>query len=250
MNRQRNAQSRFIGFVLLMAVAMSASAFAAANTVPEDDPAEAPALVVAGDFNRDGIGDLVEVVDLEGSGSRYLAMMLGQRDGTFKEMVAQTLLQGDPRSIVTGDFNGDGLPDVIVGDSDGRLTEFLGDGTGKLVSAGEIARLGSVISIAVGDFNRDGKLDFAVSDLRGGTIAIYLGSGNGSFRPTWSFPLPMVGTVFHLAAADFNGDGVPDLAVTNEDQDTFEVMLGNGNGTFTYAPQLSKVNDPNAHCPA
>jgi hypothetical protein len=58
----------------------------------------------------------------------------------------------------------------------------------------------------------------------------------------------MPGKVFHLAAADFNGDGLLDLAVTYEDEESFEVMIGNGNGTFTYAPALSHTRDPNSHC--
>jgi hypothetical protein len=150
---------------------------------------------------------------------------------------------------VVGDFNGDGNPDLIVGDGDGALMELIGDGKGNLVSAGEIAHLGSVVSIAKSDFNHDGIPDLAVSDFRANSVTILLGAGNGSFRPSWSFPLPMRGTIFHLAAADFNGDGIPDLAITNDDEDTFEVMLGNGNGTFTYAPALSNVKDPNSYCP-
>ena len=108
--------------------------------------------------------------------------------------------------------------------------------------------LGSVVSIAVGDFDRDGMLDLAVSDARANTVTVLLGSGNGSFRPIWTFQLPMPGKVFHLAAADFNGDGLLDLAVTYEDDESFEVMIGNGNGTFTYAPALSHTRDPNSHC--
>jgi hypothetical protein len=58
----------------------------------------------------------------------------------------------------------------------------------------------------------------------------------------------MQGAIYHLAVADFNGDGIPDLVVTNRDQDSFEVLLGNGNGTFTSEPSLSHLIDPNAHC--
>ena len=156
----------------------------------------------------------------------------------------------DPRAIVLGDFNGDGNPDLIVGDGDGSLIEFLGDGTGQLVPFGEIAHFGSVVSIAMGDFNHDGRLDLAVSDPRAGSVTVLLGAGNGSFQQAWSFSLPMRGIDFHVAAADFNQDGMLDLAVTNDDDASYEVMLGNGNGTFTYAPALSNVMDPNAHCPA
>jgi VCBS repeat protein len=62
--------------------------------------------------------------------------------------------------------------------------------------------------------------------------------------------LPRRGTEFHVATADFNGDGIADLVITNEDDNNYEVMLGNGNGTFTYAPELSHLKDPYSYCPS
>jgi hypothetical protein len=242
-----SAQSQTAGSGALLPVNPAAGAV----SVPSgDDSDDAPALIVTADFNRDGIADIAEVTVPDGdpSGSRYLTLLLGQKDGTFKQADSRPALGRDPQSIVVGDLNGDGIPDVTVGDADGSLLELLGDGAGNLVLTREIAHLSSIASIAVGDFNHDGILDLAVSDPHANTVTVFLGAGHGSFRSSWTFSLPMPGTVFHLVAADFNGDGLPDLAVTNEDQDTFEVMIGNGNGTFTYEPALSHVLDPNAHC--
>jgi len=216
----------------------------------DNDSDEAPPLVVMADFNHDGIADMAKVAPPTGDPSqpRNLIVLLGQRDGSFQSTDSDPVLGRDPQAIVVGDFNGDGNPDVIVGDSDGSLMEFLGDGKGNLVSNGDITRLASVVSIAVGDFNHDGTLDLAVSDSKSNTVTILLGGGKGTFRSAWSFRLPMQGKIYRLAAADFNGDGLPDLAVTSDDDDSFEVMLGNGNGTFTSSPTLSRLKDPNAHC--
>jgi hypothetical protein len=139
---------------------------------------------------------------------------------------------------------------VIVGDGIGSLLEFLGDGKGNMVAEGNFATLGSVESIATGDFTRDGKLDLVVSDFRSNSAAIFLGAGDGSFRLAWSFELPKRGTQFHIATADFNRDEIPDLVITSEDDNDYEVMLGNGNGTFTYAPELSHIRDPYSYCPS
>jgi len=215
-----------------------------------DDPEEPSRLVVTADFNRDGIPDLAEVTAADGDAAvaRVLTVLLGQRGGGFRAAGADSALGKDPQSLVVGDFNGDGIPDLLVGDGSGAVTELLGDGTGKLVSAGEIAHLGSVSAIAVADFNHDGALDLAIADSHDSVVTVLLGSSTGSFRTVWSFPLPVRGKFFRVFTADFNGDGLLDLAVTNEDDESFEVMLNNGNGTFTYAPQLSKLVDPNAHC--
>jgi hypothetical protein len=238
----------------LMAVTLVAASLVVACRAmadgPEDD--QGSRLTVMADFNRDGIADIARVVPAENqSGVDVLTVSLGRVDGTFQEMAPDAILGHAPRAIVAGDFNRDGIADVIVGDDDGSLKLFVGDGTGKLISGGNVAYLGSVASIAVADFNHDGIPDLAISDWRSSAVTIFTGVGNGSFERGWSFPLRMPGTVPHVAVADFNGDGIPDLAVVYGDdgQYTFDVLVGNGKGAFTKAPDLGFTRDPNSHCP-
>jgi WD40 repeat protein len=230
-------------------VAVSGAAGAAAS---DDDDDDAPPLMVMADFNRDGIADIAEITVPVGnhSGAGDLTVSLGQPDGTFKKTASSAVLGHAPRSIVSGDFNRDGMQDVIVGDDDGSLKLFLGDGTGKLTAAGDAAHLDSVVSMAVADFNRDGIPDMVVSDWRKSAVTVLLGAGDGTFRIEVSFPLRMAGTTPHVSVADFNGDGIPDVAITYGDDDgyTYEVLLGNGKGFFTFAPNLSVIKDANAHC--
>jgi hypothetical protein len=218
----------------------------------EDDPDEMAAPTVMGDFNRDGISDVAAVTwagdGKAGSGLGLLTVMLGRADGSFRQVFSTELPGHAATMMVAGDFNRDGILDLVVGDRGGSLVEFLGDGTGKLISMGEIARLGAVASIAVGDFNHDGVLDLAASDPGTGRITVLLGAGKGVFQSAWSFSFEMPGIEAHLTAADFNGDGVPDLAVMNEDEGTMSVMLSNGNGTFTEAPGLGFSPVPGSHC--
>jgi hypothetical protein len=214
------------------------------------DTPDTPSALAVADFDGDGVADVVETTPAgEHSGLHSLTVLLGRSGGRFQRVVSRNLIGRNPRALVVADFNGDGKPDVIVGDGDGSLVEFLGDGKGNLARSGEIAAVGSVVSIAVGQFDRDGHLDFAVSDLQSNSVEIFLGGGDGSFRQTWAFALPQRGKEFHIAAPDFNRDGVGDLVVTSEDDENYEVMLGNGNGTFSYAPKLSYLKDPNSYCP-
>ena len=216
-----------------------------------DIPDEPGTVIATGDFNRDGIADLVEATRSGGKNlsQHFLTVRLGQSDGTFASLPTDSRIGTDPRALVVGDFNGDGNPDVIVGDGDGTLLEFVGDGTGKLIRAGSLPKMGSIASMATGSFTHDGNLDLVVSDVGSNTAVILLGSRNGAFRQAWSFQLPRRGMEFHVATADFDKDGISDLVITSEDSEDYEVMLGNGNGTFTYAPKLSHLRDPNSKCP-
>jgi hypothetical protein len=223
------------------------------NIAGSADIPEEPSVVIAtGDFNRDGIADVVKATLPDGkiSGQYFLTVQLGKGDGTFIGVSSHNPIGEDPQALVVGDFNGDDYLDVIVGDGDGSLLEFFGDGKGNLTSAGKIGTLGSVASIAISDFTHDGHLDLVVSDFRSNRASILLGAGDGSFRVTWSFELPKRGTRFQVATADFNSDGIADLVITSEDDNDYEVMLGNGNGTFTYAPEFSHVRDPYSYCPS
>lgn len=232
-----------IGLMALLAGSLLSAAHLYAQQ-PDKEQEEAP-LVVTADFNRDGIADIASV-----AANGRLTVRLGRSDGTFLEAASVPVSGGKTRALIAHDFNGDGIPDLLIGNEDGTVMLFLIDGAGHVAPGREIAHLESVTSIAVADFNKDGIADIAVSDWRASTVTVYFGSGNGSFDHTWSFLLRMRGTAPQITAADFNGDGIPDLAVVYGDDDdpTFDVMLGNGNGTFTIAPERGFSRSPNSHC--
>lgn len=245
--------------LILMAIAVPAVSVCAAaangsrptmlSAVFSTEIPDAPSVLAVGDFNGDGVADVVEATSTGGTSPHALTVLLGRPDGTFLRAGSRNLIGRDPRALVAGDFNGDGKLDVIVGDGDGSLVEFLGDGQGNLIRAGTIATVGSVASIAAGHFTHRRGRDLAVSDIGSNSVEIFLGAGDGSFRQTWSFPLPQRGKQFNIAAADFNRDGVSDLVITSEDDENYIVMIGDGNGTFTFAPKLSHLKDPNSYCP-
>ena len=209
-----------------------------------------PTYVVTADFNGDGIPDLA----LTNYVGYSLTILLGNGDGTFKVLpytAAPTnfLLNA---SIAVGDFNGDGIPDLIVGDDEiYSATVLLGKGDGTFTQ-GETIQTGDFgASVAVADFNGDGKLDLAITNdyFNGGvtnnnTVSILLGNGDGSFQaeenlPTGKQPLSVV-------VGDFNGDGKLDLAVANFLSNDVTILLGYGDGTFTNAPSVATGSGPSS----
>jgi trimeric autotransporter adhesin len=207
---------------------------------------EVPILVAAGDFNGDGIADLV-AIQAFGSG----LIMLGNGDATFESAgtfaaanVNGTVFGDFIGSIVTGDFNGDGKLDFAVVYK-GVVQIFSGNGDGTVTSGYQSQPLGSAHAFAVGDFNGDGKLDLVVAGgTTGSNVTILLGNGDGTFiagatPPTGADPSA-------AAVGDFNGDGNLDIAVGNQNGNSVNILLGNGDGTFTAGASIATTGGPNA----
>jgi uncharacterized protein (TIGR03437 family) len=209
-----------------------------------------------GDFNRDGRPDLVVATPGLG-GTWYFLAGLGQ--GKFASPVAISL-GGNyyPLSIVAGDFNGDGFPDLVATVvNQGLQIELLfgmghGNGTfGPFVLNSQIppTTLGSMLLAA--DVNGDGKLDViatgssALQTVIPGTttgassITTFLGNGKGGFTQAYNITLPefMSGVAMgkfmgtghlDLVAATMKGNFLLGVAPTGG----FEVFPGLGNGSF------------------
>lgn len=192
--------------------------------------------IAAADLNGDGKADIAMVYANCTQGAclpGYAAVLIGNGDGTFQTPVPYaTGLQ--PGSVVIGDFNGDGKPDLATSNATSdNISILLNNGGGTFPAHVEYPTGLAPGNIISGDFNGDGKLDLVVNTQTG--ISLLLGNGDGTFRPRLDSIISEAGP---LVAGDFNSDGKLDLAVsTQQDSLPLVILLGNGDGTFkTTAP--------------
>jgi Chitobiase/beta-hexosaminidase C-terminal domain/FG-GAP-like repeat/Bacterial Ig-like domain (group 3) len=195
-------------------------------TGPNLDPTADFALIATGDFNGDGITDFVTPNYFEFGGSPTI--FLGKGDGTFTFKKTSFTLDYFPTSVAVGDFNGDGVLDLAFSDLNGvEIALGNGDGTFNETSASPIQVPDELYSLQAGDFNHDGKLDLAGWDTYFGQIVLLLGAGDGTFAVMKTTPgvSPSTFGIHQIAAADFNGDGVPDLAMLTYSVNTASILL-------------------------
>ena len=161
----------------------------------------------------------------------------------------------EPGAVAVGDFNGDGIPDLAVSyeeDAPSSLNPAAGYVAILLGSSSSPGTFAAAVSygvgsdqyaepnaVAVGDFNGDGIPDLAVSNFGDNSVSILLGSSSspGTFAAAVNYP---VGTnPKSIAVGDFNGDGIPDLAVANEGGNSVSILLGSATSPGSFAAAVN-----------
>jgi hypothetical protein len=200
-----------------------------------------PFIIGTADFNEDGHIDLVT------NGRGVVSILPGNGDGTFGPHRDFGAIPVEAGGLSTADFNGDGHVDVVIANYiDPSVSVFLGNGDGTLQPAVAYRAPHYARGIVVGDYDRDGNLDLAVMGQKGfyapgGVVVILRGQGDGSFQFIGGYEL---GYITGIATADFNGDGILDLACALWRRNRIAILIGNGDSTFQSAVYYRTEREP------
>lgn len=192
---------------------------------------------VLADVNEDGKLDLVAHVSSISVAS--VSIRLGNGDGTFQAEVSSGFVASGfyfPQASVAGDFNADGLADVVSFNSFTVGYVFFagrGDGTFSPGVARSDAFTNSADGVQAVDMNNDGLLDIVTADINNNGVTVLLSNGNGTFRAN-SYSTGGTFSQQAVTVGDFNGDGIMDVAVTDG---AVKILLGRGDGTLSAVSQ-------------
>jgi len=184
-----------------------------------------------GDFNGDGRDDIFW---RERSGT--VTDWLAQSNGTYAANGA-TFWSPVPTAWQVagiGDFDGDNRDDVLWRNTDGTVTNWLGQANGAF--SANAANVWAAVPnawnvVSVGDFNGDGRDDILWRSADG-LVTNWLGGANGSFSANGANVWSPVGPEWHVqGVGDFNGDGRDDILWRNADG-LVTNWLGTANGNF------------------
>lgn len=249
-SKQISLTGRFAGVVMGIGFALSASAGTPSLSAQQTFATGAyPYAIATADFNGDGLPDMVVTNDGDGTVTVLLNTTPANAASPTYSAGVSFPAGSHPETVAVADVNGDGLPDIITGNSgDGTISILLNTtapgATTPSFAAPQVLPVGiwsaSVIAM---DVNGDGSPDLVVADYASETITVLLnatapGSSTVDFSNQTTLNASMA--AYQLMAADVNGDGLPDIVAVNYGVGTITVLLNTtvpGSTTPSFAPQ-------------
>ncbi len=228
-----NKNMKTVRYLMLTSFALSAIFLPSAYGNHRTGSLALPEIVIAGDWNGDGILDLAVNV----TGFDNVAIFLGDGQGGFslkRHIMTDTLNKG----LTAADFDRDGHLDLVTATAWGyTLDIYRGDGLSGFTFQGQLKGDGEPTRLFLKDVNNDGNLDIVVNAPDEGKILIYFGDDKGNFVVP-AEEIEGLSKDFDLSVVDFNGDGNLDIAATNitsngDNGASVIVFLGDGSGGFT-----------------
>lgn len=203
--------------------------------------------VTAADFNRDGFEDVALGQQASGDGDGSVLILLGRANGTFSAPTAFTV-GSTPIALAAADASltdNSGILNLLVANNvSSDVSILVGNGDGTFQTGRFVTASGNPLDLDVADFDRDGCPDFVTSLTRGRISGVFYGDcQNGFTRGPQSLGSP--NTPAGLVAHDFTGDGLPDVAVADQVDNSLSVFTkrtGTGQSELRYFLPASSSN--------
>jgi hypothetical protein len=204
--------------------AIGASSFAAKIDFATGN---SPTKVAIGDIDADGKADLVVANYL----SNTISVLRNTSTAGNISFAAKVdfATGANPEFPAIGDIDGDGKPDVVVDNVGSNTISVLRNtstsGSISFATKADFTTGSNPRELAVIDVDGDGKLDVAVANVSSNNISVLRNtstSGTTTFAAKLDFATG--DGPFALVATDADGDGKPDLAVTNAFSSTVSVL--------------------------
>jgi uncharacterized delta-60 repeat protein len=193
-----------------------------------------PLASVVGDFNGDGLIDLI----VHQNNSRNLMFFKGLANGdldggtSLPNVTSATFV----KEMTAADLNKDGKLDLVIAEYGPGASVYFGNGNGTFAT-GQFGVSQATYSVAIGDVNNDGWLDIVAGDYQSSAVVTYINNQSSNF-PSWPRQLSSGPTIADHHLADINDDGNLDI-VSNGFSTTGYVWFGNGAGGFQVASSFN-----------
>jgi len=155
-----------------------------------------------------------------------------------------------PYSVAIGDFDGDGLPDLVVTNRNSTTVSVLRNrGDGTFAAKVDFVTGLNPSSVAIGDLEGDGLPDLVVTNWTSNTVSVLRNTSSGGGVVAFAVKVDFAtgSKPQSVAIGDLDGDGRPDLAVVNQTSNTVSVLrnTSSGDGVVAFAVKIDFATGSN-----
>jgi len=188
--------------------------------------------IASGDFNKDGIRDVVTTNSIDGK----IYILKGNGDGTFQAAVGFGAMTA-PRGPTVADINGDGWDDVVVAEfGTNAFTAFYNNQAGGFNIQAYATANAQGETVFLADFDSDGWMDAAVlTNTPIGNITVFWGNSTTpalNFSSNTVLALGAATAPLRVMAADFDKNGTLDFVVPEPATNKLLYVKNNGARSF------------------